>query len=181
MPKQAYTVPCRASHPHGQGAQVLKLAPANLPIFLQRLGSRNRKRDVPCDNSSPHAVTQHTTHTHYTQQQDERRRSRETAGGKPGGQDKTRRARQSTSLQHQKIILHHSSGSAALTLSQLNSTLKRQTQHIHVATTPPTPSTPFPALLFPSHVWETRWWRTRTSWSVRSISSPSCGQVRLEG
>ena len=23
MPKQAYTVPCRASHPHGQGAQVL--------------------------------------------------------------------------------------------------------------------------------------------------------------
>jgi hypothetical protein len=23
MPKQAYTVPCRASHPHGQGAQDL--------------------------------------------------------------------------------------------------------------------------------------------------------------
>jgi len=23
MPKQAYTVPCRASHPRGQGAQVL--------------------------------------------------------------------------------------------------------------------------------------------------------------
>ena len=23
MPKQAYTVPCRASHPHGQVAQVL--------------------------------------------------------------------------------------------------------------------------------------------------------------
>ena len=23
MPKQAYTVPCRASHPHGQGAEVL--------------------------------------------------------------------------------------------------------------------------------------------------------------